>query len=103
MHIRAFENLQKSKLKLLGSEAVYLVKRTAEALTILIGKARDQIQMLMYIPALLYLLNCLCYLIKTGLSLYLPDGLFIGRLYSDLKLDQTRPHGGNEADLLLCQ
>ena len=75
----------------------------AEAFVILKRKSRDQIQMLMYILPLLHFLYGLLNFIKTGLSPYFPDGLFIGGLYPDLKLDQPRPHGSDQTDLFLCQ
>ena len=47
LHMRAFQHLQETKLKLLRSESIYIIERPAEAFIILKGKSCDQIQVLM--------------------------------------------------------
>ena len=45
MHIRTFQNLQKSQLQLLRPAGIYLIKGIAEALHIFIRKPCNQVEM----------------------------------------------------------
>ena len=75
----------------------------SETLIILIRKSCNQIQMLMHISFFSDPFYFRTYLFQIHCSVNLPDRLRVGRLDSDLQLDQSRTHPADQFDFLLIQ
>ena len=103
IHIGSLQHFQETKLELLGRQGVYLVKRSGKTAVVFPGKAGDQIQVLVDISALINCPDPGGDLLKGSISADLFQSLLIGRLDADLQLDQSRTHGPDQGDFLLCE
>lgn len=71
---------------------VHIVKGIPKALKILMGQSRNQIQMQVDVISLLKFAYHLADVRKRTLSVNRLQGIFVGGLYADFKLEQPRPH-----------
>ena len=92
-HVRAFQNFQKSQLKLLWFQRINIIKRITETVIVLIGQSCNQVQMLMDISKAVDTVHNSFQLFKIHCSVYRFNCIRICGLYSDLQLDQTWAHG----------
>ena len=103
MHIGAFENLQKSQLKLLWLHGIDIVEGSAKGVIILKGQTRDQVQMLMHIFSGIDPLNHIAQPVQIHLAPDCLNRIRIGTLHANLQLDQPRPHPADQVQLFLIQ
>ena len=77
-------------------ESVNIVERTSKRIIILIRQTRNQVQMLMDISAIFDLLHDFRQSRKIHITINGTDGLWIGGLDTDFKLEQPLPHSFQE-------
>lgn len=86
--MRALQNLQKSKLKLLGTKCINIIEGPVKAVIILIRKTSDQIQMLVNILKTMDAVYNPCQLRKIHSPVDSTNSVRICGLYTDFQLDQ---------------
>ena len=100
-HVRALQHFQKTQLKLIRPHAVYPVKGEPEAVHILKGQPRDQIQVLMDIAVFPDFSHGLLQALKIHDPSDFPDSGRIGGLNPDLQLDKPGPHLSHNVQLFI--
>ena len=102
-HMRALQNLQKSKLKLLGTKCINIIEGPVKAVIILIRKTSDQIQMLVDIPETVYSSNGSFQFIQIHMTVNGMNGIRIGRLNTDFQLNQSWTHMAHKFHFIFSQ
>ena len=87
-HMRALQNLQKAKLKLLGTKCINIIEGPVKAVIILVRKTSDQIQMLVNILKTVDAFYNPCQLRKIHSPVDSTNSVRICGLYTDFQLDQ---------------
>ena len=100
-HMRAFQHLQKSKLKLLGLQCVHVVEGSVKAFIVLVGKTCDQIQVLVNILKTMNAVYDFCQPWEIHGTVNGTDSVRICGLYSNLQLDQSRAHSAHQLQFIL--
>ena len=101
--MRALQNLQKSKLKLLGTKCINIIEGPVKAVIILIRKTSDQIQMLVNILKTMDAVYNPCQLRKIHSPVDSTNSVRICGLYTDFQLDQPRTHGAHQFQFIFPQ
>ena len=86
---RTFQHLQETQLQLFRLQTIHIVEGFSERCIILMGQTCNKIQMLMNISPFFDLFYDTCQFIKIHISVDGMDGMGIGGLHTDFKLEQA--------------